>query len=140
MVLVRKLVVAGLVGRGDGAILLTRRRADQALAGYWELPGGKVEPGEPPAGALARELREELAVDAVVGRVWDVVHHVYDGYEVVLLVYAAALRDGARPRAVEVAEWRWVPPAELADYRVLPADEPLVDRLRREGVPPLPVI
>jgi len=128
----RILVVAGLIVRGDGAVLLTQRRADQPLPLYWEFPGGKIEPGERPEAALARELREELGIDVGVGRIWDVMHHTYPGYEVVMLVYHCALRAGREPAPVEVNDLAWVAPDRLDDYRVLPADEPLVRRLQRE--------
>nr|HEX4316613.1 (deoxy)nucleoside triphosphate pyrophosphohydrolase [Kofleriaceae bacterium] len=133
----RKLVVAGLI-LGDRGVLVTQRRADQSLPLQWEFPGGKVEPGEAPVAALARELREELGVDAVVGRIWDVLFHAYPEFDLVMLVYACRLDAASpEPRAVEVADLAWVAPAGLAGYDILPADRPLVERLRREGVPPL---
>ena len=129
----RKLIVAALVIASDGRVLLTRRPEGKPLAGWWELPGGKVEPGEPPAEALRRELEEELGCASEIGAIEDVLHHVYEdnGLEVVILVYRCALLG--EPRAIEVAEVRWVPVAELATLRVLPADQPLVDRLRTAG-------
>ncbi len=132
----RKLVVAGLIVDGRGLVLITQRRADQALGGYWEFPGGKVEPGEGPAPALIRELAEELGAAVEVGRIWEVLHHVYPGFELVLLVYRCRLAPGATVGAVEVADLRWVPPAELAAHDILPADQPLVHRLVAEGPPP----
>lgn len=131
----RKLVVAALVSRADGAVLITRRRPDQTLPNFWEFPGGKVEPGEAPPAALARELHEELGVRATVGRIWDVMHHAYPEYEVVMLVYACTLEPGQEPRPVEVQDLAWVPPERLGSYEILPADEPLVDRLKSEGAP-----
>jgi len=131
----RKLIVAGLIARADGAVLITRRRADQALPLMWEFPGGKVEPGESPEAALARELDEELGVTVRVGRIWDVMHHRYPEYEVVMLVYGCTLVGSAEPRCVEVDDLAWVTPEGLAGYEVLPADAPLVARLRSEGVP-----
>src|ERR1044071_5108457 len=89
----RKLVVAGLLAR-DGRVLVTQRRADQALPLQWELPGGKVEPGEAPVAALARELREELGVETAVGRIWDVLFHAYPEFDLVMLVYACRLLPG----------------------------------------------
>ena len=131
----RKLVVAGLVVR-DGLVLITQRRADQALPLQWEFPGGKVEPGEAPVAALARELREEIGVTVEVGRIWDVLFHAYDAFDLVMLVYACRLVEG-EPRSVEVADLVWVATADLpGTWDILPADRPLIDRLVAEGVPP----
>jgi 8-oxo-dGTP diphosphatase len=129
----RKLVVAALVVNVRGEVLLTQRRADQDLPLLWEFPGGKVEPGEAPDAALARELAEELGVAATVGRIWDVLFHRYPAYDVTMLVYRCALAPGAVPRPVEVADLAWVPAARLGEYEVLPADAPLVRRLVEEG-------
>ena len=129
----RTLVVAGLIVR-DGRVLITQRRADQALPLQWEFPGGKVEPGEAPAAALARELAEEIGVTVEVGRVWDVLFHGYPTFDLVMLVYACRLVDG-EPRPVEVAAVAWLPPGELPAWDILPADRPLVDRLVSEGPP-----
>jgi 8-oxo-dGTP diphosphatase len=128
----RKLVVAGLCVHGD-RVLITQRRADQPLPLQWEFPGGKIEPGEAPAVALARELREELGVAVEVGRVWDVLFHAYPDYDVLMLVYRCTILDG-EPRCVEVADLAWCRPDELAGYDILPADAPLIARLRTEGV------
>ncbi|HMG21920.1 MAG TPA: (deoxy)nucleoside triphosphate pyrophosphohydrolase [Kofleriaceae bacterium] len=130
----RTLVVAGLILGGDGRILIAQRRADQALGGKWEFPGGKVEPGEAPVAALARELREELGVTAEVGRIWDVLFHAYPEFDLVMLVYVCRIIGS--PRAVEVADLAWVAVAELPAWDILPADRPLVERLGAEGVPP----
>lgn len=127
----RKLVVAALVRDSDGRVLLSRRRPEQPMGNLWELPGGKVEPGEDPRDALAREIGEELGCGARVGRIDDVVFHRYPAFDLVMLVYATAL-DGT-PRAVDVAEVAWVAPRDLLRYEVLPADVPLVERLAREG-------
>lgn len=129
----RTLVVAGLMAR-DGEVLITQRRADQALPLQWEFPGGKVEPGESPAAALARELDEEIGVTVEVGRIWDVLFHAYPTFDLVMLVYACRIVSG-EPRAVEVADVKWVRTAELPSWDILPADRPLVDRLVSEGPP-----
>jgi 8-oxo-dGTP diphosphatase len=130
---VRKLVVAALVRAGDGRVLLTQRRADQPMPLLWELPGGKVEPGEAPVDALAREIREELGCAARVGQIDEVVFHAYAEFDLYMLVYRCELVG--EPRAVEVAQLAWVPPAELPSYPVLPADVTLVERLAREAKP-----
>jgi 8-oxo-dGTP diphosphatase len=131
----RKLVVAGLIIGDDQRILITQRRADQALGLLWEFPGGKVEPGEAPVAALIRELREEIGVTVAVGRIWDVLFHAYPAFDLVMLVYACRIVDGA-PRAVEVADLAWVGAPDLARWDILPADQPLVERLRVENLPP----
>jgi 8-oxo-dGTP diphosphatase len=131
----RKLVVAGLIIGDDRRILITQRRADQALPLQWEFPGGKVEPAEAPVAALVRELQEELGVTVAVGRIWDVLFHAYPGFDLVMLVYVCRIVDGS-PRAVEVADLAWVEAHDLARWDILPADRPLVDRLRVENLPP----
>ena len=132
---VRKLVVAGLIVRAaDGKILITQRRADQALPLQWEFPGGKVEPGEPPEAALARELREEIGIEVEIGRIWDVLFHAYPEYDVYMLVYRCAPKPSQEPQCVEVRDLAWCRPEALGRYDILPADAPLIARLRAEGV------
>src|SRR5580693_966156 len=99
------LVAAGIVVEG-GRVLLSQRKAGTHLAGAWEFPGGKVEPGEDPRAALRRELREELGIEAVVGEIVEVTFHRYvdAGKAVLLLFYEASREPGsAEPRAVDVA-------------------------------------
>ena len=130
----RKLVVAGLIIGDDQRILITQRRADQALPLLWEFPGGKIEPGEAPVDALVRELREELDVTVAVGRIWDVLFHAYPAFDLVMLVYACRIVGGS-PRAVEVADLAWVAAQDLGRWDILPADRPLVERLAVEKLP-----
>ncbi|MGN6103690.1 MAG: (deoxy)nucleoside triphosphate pyrophosphohydrolase [Kofleriaceae bacterium] len=131
----RKLVVAGLIVGEAGRVLITQRRADQALPLQWEFPGGKVEPGESPVEALARELREEIGAVAEVGRIWEVLFHAYPAFDLVMLVYACRLAPGEVARAVEVADLAWLEVRELPAWDILPADRPLVERLMAEGPP-----
>ena len=123
----RKLVVAALVRDGT-RILMSRRRADQPMPGLWEFPGGKVEPGESPTDALAREVREELGCEVEVGRIHEVVFHAYPEFDLYMLVYAATISRGT-PRALEVAEVTWVEATELPGLDLLPADYPLARAL-----------
>lgn len=129
-----KLVVAGLIVGDDRRVLIAQRRADQKLALRWEFPGGKLERGEAPVDAVARELREELGIDVEVGRVWDVLFHAYPDFDLVMLVYACRIVRG-EPHAVEVAQVAWVAAQDLPTWDILEADRPLVDRLVREGPP-----
>ena len=123
----RKLVVAALVRDGT-RVLVSRRRADQPMPLLWEFPGGKVEPGEDPVAALAREVREELGCAVRVGRIHEVVFHAYDAFDLVMLVYACTIAEGT-PRALEVAEIAWVEAARLPELELLPADYPLARAL-----------
>jgi 8-oxo-dGTP diphosphatase len=132
----RKLVVAGLIVAADNRILITQRSATQAMPLQWEFPGGKVEPGESPVEALARELREEIGVAVEVGRIWDVLFHPYPAFDLVMLVYRCRIVEGEVARSVEVADLAWVATSELPGvWDILPADKPLVDRLVAEGPP-----
>ena len=118
-------VVAAAIIDGDPPALLAAQRAyPPALAGRWELPGGKVHDDEDEVEALVRELQEELGVDVVVGEraAADVV--TVDGRGV-LHVYWAGLLDG-EPRALEHASLRWLPAGELYDVDWLEADLPVV--------------
>ena len=125
----RKLVVAALVRRG-GRILMSRRRPDQPMPNLWEFPGGKVEPGEAPVAALAREVREELGCEIEVGGIYEVVFHAYPEFDLVMMVYAATVSRGV-PRAVEVAEVAWIEAAQIPSLDLLPADYPLALALAR---------
>jgi len=133
-----KLVAAALIVDSGGRILLSRRRGDQPMGGYWEFPGGKLEEGEAPIDALRREIAEELECALVVGPVYDILFHRYPQFDVLMMVYTCALAAGASPAPVGVAELRWLAPAELGSLEILPADAPLVTRLAREGAPALP--
>lgn len=128
-------VVAAVIERG-GRILIARRLAGSHLAGLWEFPGGKREPGENPETALAREIREELDAAVVVGDLLDTVAWNYPDKRVRLAFYRCRLEG--QPRPVEGQEIAWVAPADLDRYEFPAADAALVERLRRAGAPPGP--
>ena len=133
--MVRVVVGAALVradADGRPRVLAARRRRPVHLAGLWELPGGKVEPGEGEADALVRECREELGVEVEVdGRVGEDLP-VTDG--LVLRVHRARTTGEPQPR--EHDELRWLAAHELDDVAWLPADAPLLPELRDLLAPP----
>jgi 8-oxo-dGTP diphosphatase len=123
-------VVAALIEQ-QGRVLLSRRRPDQSLANCWEFPGGKVEPGESPAAALAREIREELGCSISVDQIYEVVFHAYETFDLYMLVYRCRITSGV-PQARQVAAVAWFAPAEIPQLQLPPADYPLAERLARE--------
>ncbi|MCJ7680991.1 MAG: (deoxy)nucleoside triphosphate pyrophosphohydrolase [Candidatus Aminicenantes bacterium] len=135
------LVTAAIIFNGD-RVLITRRPNNKAHAGLWEFPGGKVDPGESPEEALYREIREELDVEIQVAGVFEVAFYRYDWGSVLILAYNCQLLTNDL-RNIEVAEHRWVHPRNLADFPILPADQPIIDRLNNQSdhiCPPARVI
>jgi 8-oxo-dGTP diphosphatase len=122
------LLVTAAVIQEEGKVLITRRPDDKRHPGYWEFPGGKVNPGESPEDALCREMIEELGVGVDVEGIFEVVHYRYDWGAVLILAYRCRLLEGVL-RDIEVAEHRWVGLAGLAHFKMLPADVPIVERL-----------
>ncbi len=133
-----KLVAAALIVNDAGGILLTQRGPTQAMAGFWEFPGGKLEEGESPTDALLREIKEELGCALIVGPVYDVLFHRYPQFDLLMVVYTCGLPPGETPQPLQVADMRWLSPAALASVEILPADAPLIARLRCDGAPPVP--
>ncbi len=122
------MVVGAAIIEG-GRVLACERSAPPEVAGRWEFPGGKVEPGEAETDALARECAEELGVRVAVGaRVGRDVRMAHG--RSVLRVYAARLLHGDEPKALEHAELRWLSAGELDSVDWLPADVPIVAALR----------
>ena len=122
-------VVAALVQDEEGRYLIARRRPGSHLAGLWEFPGGKREPGETLEACLQRELREELAADFVVGEKVETIRWPYPDKTIVLHFYRCRLARGP----IEPQEGQalaWVAPASLEQYEFPPADRTLVARLR----------
>ena len=120
-------VAAGLVFR-DGRLLITQRKAGSHLAGLWEFPGGKRHEGESWEDCLRRELREELAIEVSVGRLFDEVTHAYPAKTVRLRFFVCTLPTG-EPQPLDCAALAWVTAPELAGYTFPPADVKLLARL-----------
>lgn len=121
-------VVAAVLRDARGRILLARRTAGRDLAGAWEFPGGKVEPGEAPVAALARELEEELGIRILGAEPLVSVPQAYPHKRIVLDVYEVPVFTGTA-RGLEKQALAWSPPEKLASYPMPPADRPVVAAL-----------
>ena len=124
-------VVAGVIRDARARILLARRTAGRDLAGLWEFPGGKLQPGETPEAALIRELDEELGIK-VAGQclaAFAFASHGYPTFHLLMPLYLCRRWKGI-PQPREGQTLAWVRPEKLADYPMPPADRPLVPLLR----------
>ena len=119
--------VGAVLVDGDGRVLIAQRPEGKSYAGYWEFPGGKIEGGETPEGALCRELEEELGIQVNTGCLLPLcfASHVYPERHVVLLVYMLRQWQG-EVRQLEHAAITWVRPQEMKNYNLLPADVPMI--------------
>ena len=122
-------VVAGILVRGD-QVLACRRRGDQDHAGKWEFPGGKVEAEETPAGALQRELREELGIEARIGGEIDRYEFAYPGKKPILLIFLEVEGWEGELNSSFFAETCWRRPEELAELDFLEGDAPFLERVQ----------
>lgn len=116
---------------GEGRVLLAQRPPGKSLAGLWEFPGGKVDPGETPEAALIRELREELGIETKASCLAPLTFasHSYDDFHLLMPLFACRRWDGiATPQ--EGQTLAWVRPERLRDYPMPPADLPLIPILR----------
>jgi 8-oxo-dGTP diphosphatase len=123
-------VTAAILRRPDGAVLVARRAPGRRLAGQWEFPGGKIEPGETPEACLARELDEELGITVTVGQHVATSHHDDGELAVELMAYECRLVSGEL-ELVDHDAVAWVAPARLRDYALAVADVPIAEALSR---------
>jgi len=120
-------VTAGIMEE-NGLVLIARRKPGKHMAGKWEFPGGKIEPGETPEQSLERELDEELAVRARVGELLCRTFYEGSGVSLELLVYRV-LRIEGTPMLREHEEIRWVRPGDLSSYDLADSDRRVVESL-----------
>jgi len=124
------LVAACALIDADGRVLIAERPPGKAMAGLWEFPGGKLEPGERPEEALIRELSEELgiAVKEACLAPLTFASHAYPDFHLLMPLYVCRRWEG-QVTARHHARFAWVRPNKLRDYPMPPADEPLISHL-----------
>jgi 8-oxo-dGTP diphosphatase len=124
-------VVAAALIDAEGRVLVAQRPEGKSLAGLWEFPGGKIEPGETPEAALVRELAEELDIDVAAGALEPLtfVSHAYPDFHLLMLLYVCRGWHGV-PNGLQDQPLRWGTPAELEALPMPPADIPLLASLK----------
>ena len=121
------LVSACALVDADGRVLIAQRPEGKQLAGMWEFPGGKVEPGETPEECLVRELREELGIETQIPCLAPLTFasHTYDDFHLLMPLYVCRRFTGI-PQPHAAQELKWVKPRQMRDYPMPPADAPLI--------------
>ncbi|HVZ99571.1 MAG TPA: 8-oxo-dGTP diphosphatase MutT [Caulobacterales bacterium] len=124
------LVVAAAMFDDAGRVLIAQRPAHKMLGGLWEFPGGKLETGESPEAALVRELQEELGVTVEPDCLdpYAFASHSYADFHLLMPLYAIRAWKG-EPQAREAQALAWASPEQLRDYKMPPADAPLVEQI-----------
>ena len=114
----------------DGRVLIAERPAGRSMAGLWEFPGGKIEPGETPEASLIRELKEELGIFVKQECLAPLTFasHAYPDFHLLMPLYVCRRWEGL-VRAQEGQRLAWVRPNRLKDYPMPPADQPLISHL-----------
>lgn len=121
-------VVVAIIQR-EGFYLVAQRRPEDSFGGFWEFPGGKLEPGETREAGLVREIQEELGIQVTVGVRRMVIEHRYPERTIHLHCFDCRWAAG-EPRAIECADWRWVRAEELSTLKFPPASGSLIRQLQ----------
>jgi len=124
------LVVAAALIDSDNRVLIAQRPEGKALAGLWEFPGGKVDPGERPEGSLIRELHEELGITVKEACLAPLTFasHAYEDFHLLMPLYVCRRWEGF-VQSKENQALKWVKPRDLRLFPMPPADEPLIPAL-----------
>lgn len=113
----------------NGKLLISQRQAGSHMEYKWEFPGGKLEPEETPEECIVREIKEELDMDIAVSDIYKVVMFKYEEKDILLLCYLCKLIKG-EGKKLECNDFKWINRTELDGYDYVPADKPIVEKLK----------
>ena len=123
-------VVCGIIYK-EGKVFICRRRPEKHLGGYWEFPGGKMEPNEDEKDSLSRELKEELDMEVQIMDYFATSNYSYESITIELIAYICDLVHYAS-KLTDHDKFEWVNPNELMDWKLAPADIPLAKQLKNK--------
>jgi len=129
----KKTFVVGAILLRDRKIFATQRGYGDYI-GWWEFPGGKVEPGEEPEAALKREIREELDAEIVIDRYFETTEYDYGDFYLTMRCYLCTLAPGEEVSLLEHLSARWVGRDEIHALKWLAADLPIIESLQRQKI------
>ncbi len=128
LALPHKRIGAAVIWNQSGQILIDKRKVGGAMGGLWEFPGGKIEVGETVADCIAREIREELAIEITVGEHLISIEHTYSTFHITLIVHQCQYISGI-PEPIESDEIRWVEVGELTQYEFPAANVAIINAI-----------
>jgi mutator protein MutT len=129
---VHKQIGVAVITDRQGRILIDRRKNEGEMAGLWEFPGGKIEPGETVRECVKREIKEELDMEIVVGDRLTTITYAYKTFNVTLYVHECQ-HVGGEPRPLECEEIHWVEPANMNQYKFPQANTQIINLLQQRG-------
>lgn len=124
-----KRIGVAVIRNQQGQILIDRRRKEGAMGGLWEFPGGKIENNETVENCIAREIKEELAIEIKVGKCLIVVNHTYPTFKITLFVHECQYLSG-KPQPLASDEIRWVNLEEISEYNFPEANQAIIAILK----------
>ena len=130
---VHKQVGVAAIANPQGKILIARRKDRGEMAGLWEFPGGKIEPGETVEECIEREIKEELDIEIVVGDRLTTITHAYKTFNVTLYVHECQHVSG-EPQPLECQEIHWVEPTDMDRYNFPQANIQIINLLQQRGM------
>ena len=130
---VHKRIGVAVIANQQGKILIDRRKNEGEMAGLWEFPGGKIEPGETVEDCIIREIKEELDIEIILGDRLTTITYAYKTFNVTLYVHECQHASG-NPQPLECQEIRWVEPAEMNQYEFPQANRQIIDLLQQRGI------